>query len=97
MSEWNSVCQERCRSTLSGRCPVVTVTNMIGMTPCNLLMAYTGSLISDVATLDAAELPSVWKHVALWGGLAVTLAAGVLTGWASKRALHRVGQQRGEV
>ena len=71
------------------------VTNVIGMTPCNLLMAYAGSLITDVATLDEVELPGVWKHVALWGGLAVTLAASLLTGWASKRALHRHRRQQG--
>lgn len=71
------------------------VTNAIGMTPCNLLMAYTGSLISDATRLDAAEMPGVWKHVALWGGIAVSLAASVLTGWASKRALHRHHQRRG--
>jgi uncharacterized membrane protein YdjX (TVP38/TMEM64 family) len=71
------------------------VTNVIGMTPCNLLMAYAGSLISDAASLDAIELPGVWKHVALWGGIAVTVAAGVLTSWASKRALQRQRQQHG--
>jgi uncharacterized membrane protein YdjX (TVP38/TMEM64 family) len=71
------------------------VTNAIGMTPCNLLMAYAGSLISDVTRLDAAELPGLWKHVALWSGIAVTLAASVLTGWVSKRALHRRRQQHG--
>jgi uncharacterized membrane protein YdjX (TVP38/TMEM64 family) len=70
------------------------VTNAIGMTPCNLLMAYAGSLISDVTRLEAAEPPGVWKHVALWGGIAVTLAASVLTGWASRRALQRHQQQQ---
>jgi uncharacterized membrane protein YdjX (TVP38/TMEM64 family) len=71
------------------------VTNAIGMTPCNLLMAYAGSLISDVTRLEAAGPPGVWKHVALWGGVAVTLAASVLTGWASRRALHRHRRQHG--
>jgi uncharacterized membrane protein YdjX (TVP38/TMEM64 family) len=71
------------------------VTNAIGMTPCNLLMAYAGSLIFDVTRLGAVEPPGVWKHVALWGSIAATLAASVLTGWASKRALHRHRQQHG--
>jgi len=65
------------------------VTNALGMTPCNLLMAYAGSLISDATRLEAAELPGLWKHVALWGGIAASLAASALTGWAAKRALHR--------
>lgn len=69
------------------------VTNAIGMTPCNLLMAYAGSLLSDATSLDGAELPGVWTHVALWGSIAVTLVAGVLTSRASKHALQRQRQQ----
>jgi uncharacterized membrane protein YdjX (TVP38/TMEM64 family) len=65
------------------------ITNVLGMTPCNLLMAYAGSLISDATRLGDTELPGVWKHVALWGGLAVTIAASAVIGLATKRAHER--------
>ncbi|HSD85982.1 MAG TPA: VTT domain-containing protein [Kofleriaceae bacterium] len=64
-------------------------TNILGMFPCSLMITYVGSYLRSVAQLSAPATPSVWKHVALWGGLATSIAAGVLGVWATRRALAR--------
>lgn len=64
-------------------------TNVLGMFPCSLMITYVGSYLRNVTQLSSAHTPSVWKHVALWGGLATSLAATIVAGWASKRALAR--------
>jgi uncharacterized membrane protein YdjX (TVP38/TMEM64 family) len=69
------------------------VTNIIGMAPGCLAQAYLGSLLSGVGQLGDADPPSVWKHIALWGGLVTMVAAAVVTAWTTKRVLAR--QQRG--
>jgi uncharacterized membrane protein YdjX (TVP38/TMEM64 family) len=63
-------------------------TNILGMFPCSLMITYVGSYLRNVTQLSS-DTPSVWKHVALWGGLATTIAASVLVTWATKRALAR--------
>jgi uncharacterized membrane protein YdjX (TVP38/TMEM64 family) len=64
------------------------VTNFVGMLPCTLMITYVGSFLSSVTQLADAQPPSAWKHVALWGGLAVTIAATVLATRATKHALR---------
>ncbi|HUS28098.1 MAG TPA: VTT domain-containing protein [Kofleriaceae bacterium] len=64
------------------------VTNFVGMLPCTLMLTYVGSYLSSVTQLSNAQPPSVWKHVALWGGLATTIAATWLAARATRHALH---------
>jgi uncharacterized membrane protein YdjX (TVP38/TMEM64 family) len=64
------------------------VTNFFGMLPCTLMIAYVGSLLSSVTQLSDAEPPSLWKHIAIWTGLATTVAATLLAARATKHALH---------
>lgn len=62
-------------------------TNVLGMVPCSLMIVYVGSYLRSVTQLTSSGTPSVWKNVALWGGLATSVAAGALAAWATKRAL----------
>jgi uncharacterized membrane protein YdjX (TVP38/TMEM64 family) len=67
------------------------VTNAAGMIPCNLLMAYAGSIVSKATRLDEAKLPGVWSQVALLGGLGVTIAASVWIGITIRHAIAQCG------
>lgn len=67
------------------------VTNAIGMIPCNVLMAYAGSLVLHATRLDEAKLPGAWSQVALLGGLAVTIAASV---WIGITIRHAIGHRQ---
>jgi uncharacterized membrane protein YdjX (TVP38/TMEM64 family) len=64
------------------------VTNFFGMLPCTLMITYVGSFLSSVTQLSSAQPPSTWKHAALWGGLATTLAATWLAARATRHALR---------
>jgi uncharacterized membrane protein YdjX (TVP38/TMEM64 family) len=64
------------------------VTNFFGMLPCTLMITYVGSFLSSVTQLSDAQPPSLWKHVAIWTGLATSLAATLLAARATKHALH---------
>jgi uncharacterized membrane protein YdjX (TVP38/TMEM64 family) len=63
------------------------VANFVGMLPCTLMITYIGTFLSNVAQLSHAQPPGLWKDVALWGGVATTLAATILAARATKRAL----------
>ena len=63
------------------------VANVIGMGLCALPQTYIGSLLSGAHQISEADAPPAWKHIALLVGLTTAIGAGVLTAWATKRAL----------
>jgi uncharacterized membrane protein YdjX (TVP38/TMEM64 family) len=72
------------------------VANFFGMLPCTLMITYIGSFLSSVTQLSDAQPPPEWKAIALWGGVATTVAATALAARATKRALadgHEAGSR----
>jgi hypothetical protein len=65
------------------------------MLPCTLMITYLGSFLSNVTQLSQAQPPSLWKHVAIWTGLATGVAATVIAARATKHALaeHPAGSR----
>jgi uncharacterized membrane protein YdjX (TVP38/TMEM64 family) len=63
------------------------VTNVAGMLPTNIVLAYLGSLLSGLHQLADVPAPSLWQHIAVGVGLATAILAALLAARASKRVL----------